>query len=110
MADEVHNTHFPGWQEKWGQLKTYATGHPQEVVPDEVRLKVRQMVGDVVKIDNTFIHANQKFTKSMLGPTIRGGITPGQNKAMDEMTGTLTPQLGESTGTSSGWSYVGPAK
>jgi hypothetical protein len=110
QRDELINTHFPGWQEKVSQIKTYATGHPQEMVPPEIQAKVKQMIGDVVKIDNQFLQANKKFSKSMLVPTIRGGITAGQNKAMDDMTETLTPALGESTGTSSGWSYVGPAK
>jgi hypothetical protein len=94
-VDEVHNTHFPGWQEKWANIKTYAEGHPQEMVPDAIRLKVRQMVGDVVKIDNTFLQANRKFTEKMLGPTLTGGLKPGQKQAIGEMVGTLTPALGE---------------
>ena len=68
------------------------------MVPPEIQAKVKQMIGDVVKIDNQFLQANKKFSKSMLAPTIRGGVTPGQNKAIDDMTGTLTPPLGEQNG------------
>lgn len=98
QRDEVVNTHFPGWQEQLSKVKTYAMGHPQEVVPPDIQAKVKQMVGDVVKIDNKFLEANKKFSKTMLGPTIRGGITPGQSSAIDEMVGTLTPALGETGG------------
>lgn len=97
QRDELINTHFPGWQEKLSQIKTYATGHPQEIVPPDIQAKVKQMIGDVVKIDNQFLQANTKFSKSMLGSTIRGGLQPQQTKAIDEMTGTLTPPLGESS-------------
>jgi hypothetical protein len=89
QVDELKAVHFPGWQEEYAKLKTYATGHPAEVVPDEVRKKVLDLVQGVIKIDNRFIVANQKFNQQMLAPTIRGGI--GQfNKPIQNITDMLT--------------------
>jgi hypothetical protein len=89
QVDEIHNTHFPGWQEQWSRLKTYATGHPNENVPPEVRKKVLDLIKGVVQIDNTFLKQNKSFSQDMLAPTIRGGV--GQfNKPIQDMTDMLT--------------------
>src|SRR5258708_7070293 len=89
--DEVKNTHFPGWQQNWASWKTYATGHPTENVPDPIRKKVLGLVQDVVQIDNKFLNANKDFSKSMIAPTIRGGIGQFQDP-INKMTNVLTTQ------------------
>lgn len=102
-VDEVHNTHFPGWQEQWSRLKTYALGHPNENVPEPIRQKVLSMVKDVIQVDNRFLKAHTKFSKEMLLPTIRGG---GQNMvpAIDQMTRVLTPEHGNTNNEASSMS------
>lgn len=88
QADELKNTHFPGWQQKWSQWKTYATGHPDESVPPDIREKVLTLVKGVKEIDNTYLNANANFSKGMLGPTIRGGL-----KRFDPTIDAMTKQM-----------------
>jgi hypothetical protein len=90
QRDEVAATHFPGWQQNWAKWKTYASGHPTENVPLDIKNKVQNLINGVIKIDNTFLTANAKFAKGMLGQTIRGGLNPSQNKNIDEITKVLT--------------------
>jgi hypothetical protein len=89
QTDQLHNVKFPGWQEDFARVKTYATGHPSEVVPPEIRKKVLSMITGMIQIDNQFLRANQKFSQSMLGPTVRGGIKQ-FDKPIQSMTDTLT--------------------
>lgn len=88
-VDEMKAVHFPGWQEEWAKWRTYAEGHPQEMVPEDIRKKVLGLVKGVIEIDNKFIGANANFSKGMLAPTIRGGLG---NSApiIDQMTKTMT--------------------
>lgn len=109
QVDEVKNTHFPGWQQKAAEWRTYATGHPTENVPEPIRKKVLDLINGVVTIDNRFLEANSKFSKNMLGKTITGGIKPFE-KSINEMTSTLQSHPSVSAPASSGWSYVGQAK
>jgi hypothetical protein len=90
QRDEITSTHFPGWQEQVARWKTYATGHPTENVPPDIKNKVGQLVNGVIQVDNRILNANAKFAKSMIGPTIRGGLQPTQKKSIDEMTSVLT--------------------
>lgn len=92
-VDEVKNTSFPGWQKQWSSLKTYATGHPNENVPPAIRQKMLDLTQKVIEIDNKFLQENAQFRKSMIGPTVRGGINQFK-PAIDRMTKTLTTQPG----------------
>jgi hypothetical protein len=102
-VDEVKNLHFPGWQQKWSEWKTYATGHPDESVPPDIQKKVRDLMQGVTQIDNRFIQSNAMYQKKMLGPTIRGGLGQGRGAAIDQMTKDLS--LGnDKPKDDSGWS------
>lgn len=101
-VDEVAATHFPGWQQQAAKWKTYATGHPTENVPEDIRKKVLDLVNGIVQIDNRFLEANSKFAKNMLGKTISGGIKP-YEKDIDEMTNAMKSTPAISSSTSSGW-------
>lgn len=101
QRDEIIATHFPGWQENVAKWKTYASGHPTESVPPDIKNKVKDLVNGVVRVDNRILNANAKFAKSMIGPTIRGGLNKGQIKSIDEMTGVLTSGMGADMSTMS---------
>jgi len=90
QRDEIAATHFPGWQQNWAKWRTYATGHPTENVPPDIKKKVQDLINGVIQIDNRFLGANATFAKKFLGPTVRGGLSPSQKGTIDEMTEALT--------------------
>lgn len=107
QVDEVKAIQFPGYQKTLGDIVTYATGNPQEVVPDAVRKKVLDLVKGTVEVDNRFINANQKFMNSMLVPTIRGGLKTGQTQAISDITEILTLQEPNKTSSQGAYSDLG---
>lgn len=104
---EVLNTQFPNWNQKVAQWQTYIEGNNPANVPPEIRQQMVDMLQGVAQTDFKFIQSNNKFNKTMLSPTIRGGFDPNQKTAMQQMEKvmTTTPTMG-----SAGGSYDDPGK
>lgn len=95
FVGEVMNAQFPNWHEYAARWETFINGDNPANVPPEIQQQMRQLLQGVAETDYKFIRAGNKFNKTMIGPTIRGGFSPAQNKAMQGIEGAMTGGNGQ---------------
>lgn len=87
---EIVNSTFPNWNQDVAKWSTYLNSDVPANVPTDIRLKMQDMLSHVVALDTKFIKSNNKFQKTMMGPTIQGGLNQKQSSAIDEIQGSMT--------------------
>ena len=101
-VDQIKAQTYPTWQEQYARLRTYATGHPTENVPPEIRQRVLGVVQGLKAIDNKYLKAGADINNQILG-TLPGGNKYQNivNNAVGQITQGGVPQQQQSNG---GWS------